>query len=100
MSRKKILYPYEVKIGHTNNIKSRLSRLNREYHARGLDIVLTHAYSTPSHDGHRDERLAHEHFRAARVPGLGELFRTTPESVRDYFAQVVEPRYKLENGLS
>ena len=88
----------EVKIGQTDNVRRRLAEVNRYYRERGIDLVFTYQYSVRTLDAEGDEKLAHAHFAAVRLPGRGELFRTTPESVRDFFDREIKPRYLLENG--
>ena len=83
----------EVKIGCTNNVKRRLYEVNKQYRDNGNEIVFTYRYSVRSLNAPEDEKLAHAHFTSVRMPGPGELFRTTPESVRDFFEREIRPRY-------
>ena len=91
--------PEFVKIGLTTAaIKQRLQRVNYQRKIEGINDPLLYKHSVRSLDVDRDERLAHEHFAAVRVSGRGELFRTSPESVRGFFDSVIKPRYLLESG--
>ena len=84
----------EVKIGCTNNVKRRLYEVNKQYRDNGNEmIVFTYRYSVRSLHAPEDEKLAHAHFASVRLPGPGELFRTTPEKVRDFFEREIRPRY-------
>ena len=91
-------HPDEVKIGCTTNVKLRLYQVNKQYKDRSIDIVLSYRYSVRTLDAEGDEKLAHAHFASVRLPGPGELFRTTPESVLDFFDTVIKPRYVKDAG--
>ena len=85
-------YPDEVKIGRA----PRIYKINKEYRDQNEDIVLTYRYSVRTLDYKRDEKLAHDYFASVREPCKGELFRTTPEKVRDFFEREIRPRYHQE----
>ena len=89
-------YPDEVKIGRAKKIKPRIYKINKEYRDQNEDIVLTYRYSVRTLDYKRDEKLAHDYFASVREPCKGELFRTTPEKVRDFFEREIRPRYHQE----
>ena len=86
----------EVKIGFTNNVKRRLYEVNKQYKDNGNNIVFTYRYSVRSLNAPEDEKLAHAHFASVRLPGPGELFRTTPESVRDFFERYLDEGEDVE----
>ena len=91
--------PDFVKIGRTTaTIKQRLHQVNYTRKIEGINDPLLYKHAVNTLNVDRDEKLAHEHFAAVRVSGRGELFRTTPESVRDFLDSVIKPRYLLESG--
>ena len=91
--------PDVVKIGFTNNRKIRLGAVNRQRKREGINDPFVCRYSVRTLDAERDEKFAHAHFAAVRLPGVGELFRTTAESVRDFFERDIKPRYLKESGI-
>ena len=90
--------PDVVKIGYTGNVKERIQRINYIRKREGVDDPLLYCHSVRTLYPERDEKHAHMEFEAFRVEGGGELFRTTPESVRDYFNKVLKPRYLIESS--
>ena len=87
-----------MKIGYTGNVKERISKLNYQQMRDGLDDPMIYRYSVRTLYPERDEKQAHIEFAAFRLTKKEELFRTTPESVRDYFNKVLRPRYLIESG--
>ena len=90
--------PDVVKIGYTGNVKERISKINYQRMRDGLDDPMIYRYSVRTLYPERDEKHAHIEFAAFRLTKKEELFRTTPESVRDYFNKVLKPRYLIESG--
>ena len=91
--------PELVKIGLTTGaVKQRLHQVNYQSKVEKTNGPFVYKYSVRSLDIERDEKLAHAHFAAVRLPGRGELFRTTPESVLDFFERVIKPGHGMESG--
>ena len=91
--------PELVKIGLTTGaVKQRLHQVNYQSKVEKTNGPFVYRYSVRSLDIERDEKLAHAHFAAVRLPGRGELFRTTPESVLDFFERVIKPGHGMESG--
>ena len=60
--------PDVVKIGHTQDVKSRISSVNAERRNKGINDPLIYRYSVRSLDSVRDEKLAHAEFATFRLP--------------------------------
>lgn len=91
--------PEVVKIGlTTTTVKQRIQQVNYQRKKEGINDPFVYKYSVRTLDAEGDEKLTHAHFASVRISGRGELFRTTPESVRDFFDNVIKPRYLLESG--
>jgi len=80
-------FPGLIKIGKTENIRTRLSGMNTSC-APLPHVVLCMA---PTLDKNLDERLAHEFFADARREG--EFFAISEEQVIDYFQNVITAQY-------
>ena len=83
-------FPDLIKIGRTNDMKTRLSQLNTGC-APLPHVVVAMA---PTFNMHRDEHLAHKHFAHARREG--EFFAISEQEVTDYFLNHIMAQHQKD----
>jgi len=87
-------FPGYIKIGRSNDVKSRISTGNTFCAPAPHQVVA----GVPSFNPVRDEKMAHQHFAECRAEG--EFFRTTKEEVQAYFNNFLMPVYNAELAMS